>query len=280
MKNQLDCTDRKGSDQEISENAKIIARLQMLLTIAQKVENPSFAVTFEEIIELLLDFGVMCQNSHIYNSRGDDIHDDPLDRTDSLGNILMIHRRMKATDSEILETLGDEIVNLASLAFARFQVQEKYELDADKLFYQIDPSDDTSSESLLDAKRLIAHIRKENLRLDRRNSRLYEKLQHYKRLCKTEIDYKALYKNSNQNYLDLKQRVSELRTKADVNDLQALLEELKTNQRIQSLQRTSVRKTTSLKDICTVDDDEKSISRTRNSKEDGLSDSQLESLKW
>jgi hypothetical protein len=147
-------------------------KLACLLSIANKVENPTWAVSFEEIQELLIDLGLLLCEVSEDRYAGIEVKED--DRhSDALGNVLMTHRKVFRNDqTELLQTMGAQLLNLCQCAGKIHRKGTGIDFPE-----QFEDYDDAQSEDILAAKRLIRSLRKENFQLDRRNQRLYTRIQ-------------------------------------------------------------------------------------------------------
>lgn len=146
-----------------------VEKLALLLNIAKSVDQPSFALSFEEIEEILLSFGLLLSQSQEKLGENEDVFEHPAGIADCLGNTLMVHRSMKRPDTEILEAIGTDLLELVQRSHDRHNKDCKSSQDLETILYTLDPFDDTRSEDILSAKKYIRKLRDDLNKLDRRN---------------------------------------------------------------------------------------------------------------
>lgn len=239
--------------EEILPKNPVVEKLECLLSVAKHSDNPSFAVSFEEITEILLDLGLHLSNSVEKRELNQDVFEDPFEKSDALGNVLMIHRQMKRPDTELLNALGRELLTLATAAFHRQQLEEIHSEDIEEISYHIDPYDDSRSEDILAAKRYIVRLRKDNEQLDWRNGYLASLL------CKKE---RSLWR---------------LQDKIDT--LYLRLEAASIIQAFGSKPSSGSRKHCPL-NVCTVEEDGNRKNQSRKLECAKKSESQLDNIRW
>lgn len=153
-------------------------RYQMLSKIAQAAEKPVWAVTSEEIAELLLDLGCLLNNSTLEEHLTKDVFEDPLNRGDALGNVLMISKRHNPISGEWLKVVSETLLDLAHFALKTGRKQRQASLEWEELspFLDSHQFDDLESEEILAAKKKIRMLRTELMKSDRRNKNLWFRL--------------------------------------------------------------------------------------------------------
>lgn len=156
-------------------------KLPLLLTLCKigaMVDHPIWAVSDEEIAELLIDLGCSLQNASQKLSLNDEVFEDPLNRSDVLGNVTMFHTKRKRQETQSLMHLGVALIEIADL-FLKHQLQANSIQQAwEEISHDLDQFsiDDHLSSDILAAKRQIIMLRKSNMKLDRRNERLWMRL--------------------------------------------------------------------------------------------------------
>lgn len=155
-------------------------RLLVLKKLIDVVEGATCAVVPEDIESLLLDLGLLLQEfSQEYHRNYTDVHEDPQNRGDALGNVKMINKKVPLAPDQ-LNLLGSGILNLVHKFRDQRRVMAKGYSIAQELTVDFGDYDDVESETILAAKKKIRFLRKENSRLDRRNETLYLRLLEYK----------------------------------------------------------------------------------------------------
>jgi hypothetical protein len=103
-----------------------VERLQMLLSIAQKVTSPHSSYSLEEISELLIDLGT---NLRLVDVETKSLGGEPLEHPagigDELGNVQMIQTKKFRYDHETLRSLGNELSYLASKYLSRQRILDQ-----------------------------------------------------------------------------------------------------------------------------------------------------------
>jgi hypothetical protein len=152
-------------------------RIRMLERILASVDNPSLAPSYLQIVETLYDFGLLIRQASEDCRLGIEVIEDPLDRSDSLGNVRMIQRPLSGQQTDHLRKLGDQVCLLAH-NFLRTRSRENQlvneEAQAD---FFLDDWELVKFEDRLSAKRYLRQLKIENRRLDFRNEGLWIRLQ-------------------------------------------------------------------------------------------------------
>lgn len=156
-----------------SVKSHLTSRLELLLTVSRNVDQPAWAISFEEIQELLLNLGSILTQVEIDKRLNKDVFEDPLNRGDALGNVLMISKLKHRHEERIFEPLGEAILGLVHDAADLHQRQQRQGELIEALTYSLGEFDDTETEKILTAKTKVAALRKDNDRLERRNQALW-----------------------------------------------------------------------------------------------------------
>lgn len=149
---------------------EIEGTLSPLDRLLDTLENPAFALSYEEAFQFLMEIGVYF--SHQLQTplhENETVKEDP-NSYDALGNVLMKHSRRVHFAHQLNEELGFAICELAHAYREKAKHLDDVAIGYNELFLGI--WDDTSSEDILEAKRLIRRLRRENYSLDARNYRL------------------------------------------------------------------------------------------------------------
>lgn len=231
----------------------LVDRLKVLLVLVERLENPSFAVSEEDLLGILFDLSALIRNADGSKRLNPDIHEDPADRSDDLGNVRMIHRPLFRPGPKFYEELADKLQMIAHQSLCQLKKELDLLADEDFVAQNLEYWDDNEATDLLAARKRIAILRKENEKLDRRNSVLFERIEEERRR-----KYNVLEK------------------------LEILEQKYQAAQIIQAYGNTpSVKpKRTIPTGICTSDENGFDSTRSRKSNESKLLDSQLENLKW
>lgn len=160
-----------GLHSDAEERFLLLAHLQHI------VDNPSFAVDFHEIEGLLLELGSLLRNCSLFEQDSPEIFEDPHQRSDCLGNVLMRRSVQHHSDQEIIEKIGDGLLDLVHQAAELYRKGRALDSKVTQVSAQIGDFDDTESESILAAKAKIVKLRRDNCRLESRNWRLYSRLE-------------------------------------------------------------------------------------------------------
>jgi hypothetical protein len=157
-------------------------KLALLLKIVERADSANYAVSLEEIVELLLDLGTRLQNGCLNSQRNAEVFEDPQDRPDALGNVTMFHRSQRVDpQEELLQDFGEALTELAHRFYAKARAGEQSWKEWTEVVSTLDMYDDARSWDLLAAKRLVSKLRRENEKLDRRNEKLFLLLEKSKR---------------------------------------------------------------------------------------------------
>jgi hypothetical protein len=135
------------------------------------VDNPTVAVSLEDIVELCLEFGIYLQQVGVNISPNAEVFEDPLNRGDALGNVKMISRKYHLEDLQLIHEIGTCLLDATHSIYSLQGKVIQNQKDFEDLY--LEEWDDVSSEDILAAKQRIQYLRAENNRLDRRNERLY-----------------------------------------------------------------------------------------------------------
>jgi hypothetical protein len=155
----------------IKDKANILSTLHSLLRMVDIIDNPSVAVSFEDLEELGLLFGTLLLDVNENLHLNPEVFEDPLNRSDSLGNVRMISRKIPAMDSQAFHVVGRVLLDALHEAHLVHERLEKTAQGWSSLM--IGSWDDTSTEEILSAKQFASRLRRENNRLENRNEKLY-----------------------------------------------------------------------------------------------------------
>lgn len=158
------------------EKSPILEKLCLLKSIANIANNVHNCLSLEEIGELMLDLGSSLMGSQEDIRRNPEVFEDPLNKSDVLGNVQMIHKALKAYEHENLENFGEALVIITHSFLQANRKQKVLDFTSDEVYQDLDPFDDARSEDLLEAKKTIRRLRKEIGSLDRRNESLWYRL--------------------------------------------------------------------------------------------------------
>jgi len=156
-------------------------RYKILTNLANLADNPTWAVDFDELSLLLLDVGLLLSQTQEKLGRNPTILEDPLNRGDALGNVLMIRKQNSGKDHELLSKIGLALQDIVHQARDIHKSQDHWDEDTSQLTFDLGEFDDAESVSLLKAKKKLAFVRKQNFQLDRKNSRLVRQLDQQKK---------------------------------------------------------------------------------------------------
>lgn len=231
----------------------LLDRLKTLLKIVERVENPSFAISEEDLLGILFDLSAVIRNADGAKPLNPDIHEDPRDRSDDLGNIRMIHKPLFRPSPKFYEALADKLAMIAHQSLCQLKKELDLLADEDFVAQNLEYWDDHEATELLNARKRISLLRKDNEKLDRRNAVLFDRVEEERRR-----KYNVLER------------------------LETLEQKYQAAQILQAYGKTSSvkPKRTIPVGICTSDENGIDSTRTRNSNESKLFDSQLENLKW
>jgi hypothetical protein len=153
------------------EKSSISLTLDLLKKICSRVDNPSVAVSLEDIVELCLEFGLYLQQVDVNLSPNFEVFEDPLNRGDALGNVKMISRKYHLEDLDLVHEIGTALLDATHSIYSLQRKEIQNQKGFEDLY--LEEWDDVASEDILAAKQRIQSLRAENKRLDRRNERLY-----------------------------------------------------------------------------------------------------------
>lgn len=165
--------DTEGSTPEKSSH---VEKLSVLLKIAQVANVSHSTMSLELVREVLLDLACTLLGAKLSLDQNPEIFEHPAGISDAIGNVTMIHKPSRRVDHDEMEGLGVALSDLLQ----DFSRKERRDIRLDKK--NESPSDldgdidDFRSETLLDAKRVIRNLRKDNNVLDRRNRTLWYRL--------------------------------------------------------------------------------------------------------
>lgn len=154
----------------------VATKLGLIKSLINLVDRPLSQLSFEETIELLLELALNLQYFEEQLYRNDEVYEDPLNRGDDLGNVRMIHQKIRVQDTQVLRDLGFSLQFLAHRAMEDHQRKENSYLKWQEALYHLILIDDLESEDILAAKQRIALLRKENQKLEHRNLQLYGRI--------------------------------------------------------------------------------------------------------
>lgn len=182
----------------VEPSSPLKARIESLLRLIQIVSNPHWAVSFEEICEILLDLGLLIKEQSLKTQLNPDIYEHPGNFGDALGNVLMVHKQQKLPQLAIFETVGSSILDLVHKAFEKYRhdIGKNYDWNELSNHFASYPLDDTNSEDIVPAKKLIRSLRLDNNKLEYKNDRLYKRMQKLKHRLEDECGYKFAKKSS------------------------------------------------------------------------------------
>jgi hypothetical protein len=138
-------------------------KLRMLLTICKRSDNPSAAVSLQEIAEILLDLGMRLSLNEFSGNENSDVFEDPFGRGDALGNIKMIHKRMSTPDQGLCRSLGQALLKLVHSLITNRRGIKSTQMGLDES--PLDDWDEVASSEFLAARRKIGSLRKDNNKL-------------------------------------------------------------------------------------------------------------------
>lgn len=235
----------------------ISERLALLKRIADRADAPSFAVSVEEIAEILLDLGTIVKTLNGSGKLNPDIHEDPLDRSDDRGNIRMIHKPLFRPPQDFYEALGENIQQFGHQVLATSRKQLYRLADEDFVAQHLEYWDDHEATDLLAARKRVAILRNDNSLLVSRNFYLYGKL----------IDQKE----------KLERKIGRLQ---DQLDLETNLKRIMLNQFAFNITIPVISVNSYPSRNCTSDEDGETSIQTRNLEDVSKSESQLKSIQW
>jgi len=164
-------------EQDLGKEPYISLTFDTLQQIYRRVDNGPVAVSFEDILGLTQELAVFLQNLAQNLRLNPDVFEDPLNRGDPLGNVLMISKKMSLRDHRIGLALGAKIQDLCHDAQQVLHRTKQADESWEDVDYHLDSWDNLSSEEILAAKQKIRSLRIENEKLDRRNEALYRRLE-------------------------------------------------------------------------------------------------------
>ncbi len=154
-------------------------KLHTLEVLLKRVANPTWAVSPEDIFFLTLDLGLVLSESSEQTRLNPEVFEDPLNRGDALGNVLMISKKQSRQDTGLLREFGEHLLELTHLYQQRFRKEISNQGKLKELLPELERNqiDDVEAEDILAAKKKIVELRRENYKLDRRNESLWIQLQ-------------------------------------------------------------------------------------------------------
>jgi hypothetical protein len=176
-------SDPEGSPQE-KEKPSLAAKLSLLKMLVERTESACWAVSFEEILDLLLNVGLILQDISEKTDLGTAVGEDPRGGPDALGNVKMFHRRVyRGNEEELLHSIGTKLLDLCHEAYIHRDRSDRHKSSFDYILddLKLDQWDDVGTEEFLAAKRRCGQLRRDNIRLDRRNESLWIQLQKEKK---------------------------------------------------------------------------------------------------
>jgi hypothetical protein len=161
-------------DSFVSPSYSVEEKHNLLASLNHLVDNPSFSLRPDEILDLISDLGLMCRNySRETWKVNPDIFEDPMNRSDSLGNVRMIHKtNHDQFQIDILHHLGDHLCQTSSEFRKVLLKSGKLASTMEGLYPILGQFDDTESETILAGKRKIKDLRNDLFRAERKNSAL------------------------------------------------------------------------------------------------------------
>lgn len=165
---------------------KLSERLAIVSMMLSRVENPKFALSPQEIFEVLLDFGTLLKNQtreSVKNSP--DVFEDPKGRSDALGNVRMIHKNtLTLVDIENFQTLGDQLLDVAHEYSKVTHYQKRYNIQLEEAEKFLDDQDKVEMDTVLGAKKKIRGLEMKLGSLKRANRNLFLKNQRIEKLLR------------------------------------------------------------------------------------------------
>jgi len=160
--------------EELSPISALLGKINTLKALVERVERPQASFQETEILEVLFDFGLFVQDLGQNSTRNPEVFEDPLQQVDSLGNVLMKHKKISQTTSEFFSLLGQKILDLAHEG----TLFHKHEERSDQMLKEtyLTDTDDIQAEETAVAKWKIGLLRREGKRQALETRRLRRKL--------------------------------------------------------------------------------------------------------
>jgi hypothetical protein len=158
-------------DSQVVCSSPIAERLRMLLRIVERVDNPHWQISPEELASILFDLGSLLCNSEWQTSLGEDVKEVP-HLKDTLGNVLMLHSSQRENlPLENLIEVGNSLMELGHNVLTQKRIRPRELSLKDESF--LDDDELVQLDKLISARRLLQQTKRDLYQCERRNERLH-----------------------------------------------------------------------------------------------------------